>query len=58
MPDNKKVVLAITIYLKLDGYAPKYTLDYLKELPTEDRKGTKKGKPKKDLPNGGGEGGI
>ena len=55
IPDDPKVILSITIYLKLDGYAPKYTLDYLKELPTEDRKKTSQ---KNDLSFGGGVGEI
>ena len=34
--DNKKIVLAITIHLKLDGYAPKQTLEYLKNIRISD----------------------
>ena len=30
--DNKKIVLLITIHLKLDGYAPKQTLEHLKNI--------------------------
>ena len=33
---EKKVCLNITIYLKIPGYAPKYTLDFLKGMKTED----------------------
>ena len=37
------IYLVITIHLKLDGYAPKYTLDYLKNLNTGlEEKGNKK----------------
>ena len=33
---EKKGCLNITIYLKIPGYAPKYTLDFLKGMRTED----------------------
>ena len=56
------IYLVITIHLKLDGYAPKYTLDYLKNLNTgSEEKGNKKTTDsffKNQLSNGGGEGGI
>ncbi len=52
-----KTMLAITIYLKLNGYAPKGTLEYLKDLKTEDAD-SKKASHKNDLLNGGGEGEI
>ena len=54
------IYLVITIHLKLDGYAPKYTLDYLKNLNTgAEEKGNKKTTDsffKNQLSNGGGEG--
>ena len=33
---DTRVCLAISIYLKIPGYAPKYTLDFLKGMKTED----------------------
>ena len=57
-PDDPKVMVAITIYLKLNGYSPKGTLEYLKDLKTEDKEDKKKASHKNDLLNGGGEGGI
>jgi len=50
--DNRKVILAVTIHLKLNGYAPKQTLEYLKNIRYKDSENTN------DLPFGGGEGGI
>ena len=56
--DNRKVILAVTIHLKLNGYAPKQTLEYLKNIRYKDSENTN-GKPfKNDLPLVGGEGGI
>ena len=57
LPDDPKTILAITIYLKLNGYSPKGTLEYLKDLKTEDSV-NKKTSHKNDLSFGGGEGGI
>lgn len=57
-PDDPKTMLAITIYLKLNGYAPKGTLEYLKDLKTEDTDSKKTSHSKNDLLNGGGEGEI
>ena len=37
LPNDPKVILCITIHLKLDGYAPKYSLEYLKNIRTEDK---------------------
>ena len=55
--DNKKIVLAITIHLKLDGYAPKQTLEYLKNIRISDNeKKTSKSQNETCLSNGGGEG--
>ena len=55
--DNKQVVLCITIHMKLDGYAPKHTLNYLKKLRTEDiEKSSHLSKKDNCLQNGGGEG--
>ena len=54
--DNKKIVLAITIHLKLDGYAPKQTLEYLKNIRISDNeKKTSKSQNETCLSNGGGE---
>mgnify|MGYP000945318747 CR=1 FL=1 len=55
LPDDPKTMLAITIYLKLNGYAPKGTLEYLKDLKTEDADSKKASHSKNDLLNGGGE---
>ena len=41
---------------KLNGYAPKYSLEYLKNMRTEEKQ--KASHSKNDLQNGGGEGGI
>ena len=54
--NDPKVYLAITIHLKLNGYAPKYSIEYLKNIRTEEKQ--KASHFKNDLPNGGGEGGI
>lgn len=35
--DDPRTILAITIYLKLNGYAPKYSLEYLRDLTTEEK---------------------
>lgn len=56
--DNRKVILAVTIHLKLNGYAPKQTLEYLKNIRYKDTENTNGKSFKNDLPNGGGEGGI
>lgn len=57
--DNKKIVLAITIHLKLDGYAPKQTLEYLKNIRISDNEKRQDiSKKENDLSFGGGEGGI
>lgn len=54
--DNRKVILAVTIHLKLNGYAPKQTLEFLKNIRYKDSENTN-GKPfKNDLPLVGGEG--
>ena len=37
-----KVILAITIHLKLNGYAPKHWLEYLKNIKTSDEKAKSK----------------
>ena len=54
--DDPKVYLAITIHLKLNGYAPKYSIEYLKNINTGEKQ--KASHSKNDLLNGGGEGGI
>ena len=54
---NNEVILTISMYLKLNGYAPKHTLSLLKDLPTGELK-EKASHLKNDLLNGGGEGGI
>lgn len=57
--DNKKVILAVTIHLKLNGYAPKQTLEYLKNIRyTDEQKKTSKSQNETCLSLGGGEGGI
>ena len=57
--DNKKIVLLITIHLKLDGYAPKQTLEYLKNIRFSDNEKKQDiSKNENDLLFGGGEGGI
>ena len=56
--DNRKVILAVTIHLKLNGYAPKQTLEYLKNIRYKDSENTNGKSFKNDLPNGGGEGEI
>lgn len=55
---NNAVVLNISMYLKLNGYAPKYTLSLLKDLPTGELKEKANYYDNNSLPNGGGEGGI
>ncbi len=54
--DDPKVYLAITIHLKLNGYAPKYSIEYLKNINTGEKK--KASHSKNDLLNGGVEGGM
>ncbi len=54
--DDTRTILAITIYLKLNGYAPKYSLEYLRDLTTEEKQ--KASHSKNDLLNCGGDGGI
>ena len=54
--DDPKVYLAITIHLKLNGYAPKYSIEYLKNINTGEKQ--KASHSKNDLLNGGGEGEI
>ena len=54
--DDPKVYLAITIHLKLNGYVPKYSIEYLKNINTGEKQ--KASHSKNDLLNGGGEGGI
>ncbi len=40
--DNEpKVILYITIHLKLDGYAPKFALHEINKLPTKDKEKSK-----------------
>ena len=57
--DNKKIVLLITIHLKLDGYAPKQTLEYLKNIRISDNEKKQDiSKNENGLLFGGGEGGI
>ena len=51
--DAPKVYLAITIHLKLNGYAPKYSIEYLKKINTGEKQ--KASHSKNDLLNGGGE---
>ena len=36
LDNDPRVILAITIHLKLNGYAPKYSLEYLKNMRTEE----------------------
>ena len=52
--DDPKVYLAITIHLKLNGYAPKYSIEYLRKINTGEKQ--KASHSKNDLLNGGGEG--
>ncbi|MBP3337649.1 MAG: hypothetical protein J6L59_04515, partial [Clostridia bacterium] len=54
--NDPRVYLAITIHLKLNGYAPKYSIEYLKNINTGEKQ--KASHSKNDLLNGGGEGGI
>ena len=55
--DNEpKVILYITIHLKLDGYAPKYSIEYLRKINTGEKQ--KASHSKNDLLFGGGEGGM
>ena len=54
LDNDPRVILAITIHLKLNGYAPKYSLEYLKNMRTEEKQ--KASHSKNDLLNGGGEG--
>ncbi len=54
--DDPKVYLAITIHLKLNGYALKYSIKYLKNINTGEKQ--KASHSKNDLLNGGGEGEI
>ena len=54
--DDPKVYLAITIHLKLNGYAPKYSIEYLRKINTGEKQ--KASHSKNDLLNGGGEGEI
>ena len=54
--NDPRVYLAITIHLKLNGYAPKYSIEYLKNIRTEEKQ--KASHSKNDLLNGGGEGEI
>ncbi len=56
--DKKRVILAISIHLKLDGYAPKNTLEFLKNIRTGEEKDKTKSKQKSCLPLDGGEGEI
>lgn len=56
--DDERVILAITIRLKLDAYAPKYSFEYLKNINTGVEKMTTPSFFEKGLPNGGGAGGI
>ena len=56
--DDERVILAIAIHLKLDGYAPKYSLEYLKNINTGAEKKTTPTFFDEGLPNGGGVGGI
>ena len=56
IPDDPRVVLGIIIYLKLNGYAPKGSLEYLKDLSTGEKE--KASHSKNDLLNCGGDGGI
>ena len=51
--DDPKVYLAITIHLKLNGYAPKYSIEYLRKINTGEKQ--KASHSKNDLLNGGGE---
>ena len=51
--DDPRVYLAITIHLKLNGYAPKYSIEYLKNINTGEKQ--KASHSKNDLLNGGGE---
>lgn len=53
---QKMQTTVITIHLKLNGYAPKYSIEYLKNINTGEKQ--KASHSKNDLLNGGGEGGI
>lgn len=57
--EKRKVCLVVTIHLRLNGYAPKQTLEFLKNIRyTDEQKKTSKFQNETCLPNGGGEGGI
>ena len=48
--------MIITIHLKQNGYAPKYSIEYLRKINTGEKQ--KASHSKNDLLNGGGEGEI
>lgn len=55
--EKRKVCLVVTIHLRLNGYAPKQTLEFLKNIRyTDEQKKTSKFQNETCLPNGGGEG--
>ena len=56
--DDERVILAIAIHLKLDGYAPKYSFEYLKNINIGAEKKTTPSFFDKGLPKVGGQGGI
>ena len=53
---QKMQTTVITIHLKLNGYAPKYSIACLRKINTWEKQ--KASHSKNDLLNGGGEGGI
>ena len=56
--DDPRIILGITIHMKLDGYAPKYSFEYLKNINTGEEKKTTHSFSENGLPNVGGRGGI
>lgn len=54
--EKRKVCLVVTIHLKLNDYAPKQTLEFLKNIRyTDEQKKTSKFQNETCLPLGGGE---
>ena len=54
--NDPRVYLATTIHLELNGYAPKYSIEYLKNINTGEKQ--KASHSKNDLLNGDGDGEI
>ena len=52
--DDPRIILGITINMKLDGYAPKYSFEYLKNINTGEEKKTTHSFSENGLPNVGG----